>query len=376
MKIAFVYDAVYPFRIGGVEKRIYELSRRLTARGHEIHVFGLKEWVGEATFTKDGIHFHGLGRSKPFYTHGRRSVGEACYFGFKVLSPLLKEHFDIIDCQNFPYFSCFSAAFVAKVRNNLCVVTWHEVWKDYWNEYLGISGIFGMFVEFLTSRLSSNIVAVSNLTKRDLISITHCAKITVIPNGIDFKHISAIQPSEISSDIIFSGRLIKEKNVDLLIKALALIRNEIPGIRCIIAGDGPEKGLLQNIAKKFNLERNIKFIGFLENHDELIAILKSSQVCASPSIREGFGIAALEAMACGLPIVTVDAPKNAVTELVNEKTGLICDPTPESLADAITLCLKRKDSMLEECKMRSALYDWEKIVLQLESYYSDVIGNS
>jgi glycosyltransferase involved in cell wall biosynthesis len=216
-------------------------------------------------------------------------------------------------------------------------------------------------------------VTVSDLTKRDLISMRHNAKITVIPNGIDFKHISAIQPSDIRSDIFFSGRLIKEKNVDLLIKALAQIRKEIPGIRCIIAGDGPEMNSLQCFAKEFNLERNIKFIGFLENHDELIAILKSSQVCVSPSTREGFGIAALEAMACGLPVVTVDAPKNAVTELVNDKTGIICAPTPEAFAEGIITCLKRKDLMTDYCKERAQCYNWEKIVDDIEDFYFGII---
>ena len=105
MKIAFVYDAVYPYRIGGVEKRIFELSRRLAQRGHELHIFALKEWLGNASFIQDGVYYHGLGHPGSFYTHGRRSIREAFYFGWKVFKPLLKERFDIIDCQNFPYFS-------------------------------------------------------------------------------------------------------------------------------------------------------------------------------------------------------------------------------------------------------------------------------
>lgn len=373
MKIAFVYDAVYPYRIGGVEKRIYELSRRLARKGHEIHIFGLKEWEGDASFIRDGVYYHGLGHSRPFYTHGRRSIGEAWYFGWLVLVPLLKGHFDIIDCQNFPYFSCFSAAFAAKIRRIPLVITWHEVWKDYWTQYLGIAGYPGNGIERLASRISDTMVAVSGLTKKDLASIRKGAKITVIPNGIDFGQINAIQPSELISDIIFSGRLIKEKQVDLLILAMVLVRKEFPGIRGIIAGDGPERESLQMMVKECNAEENITFIGFLENHDEVIAVMKSSRVFTTPSAREGFGITALEAMACGLPVVTVDAPKNAVKELVTDKTGIISGPTPEAFAEAILLCLKRKDSMIEECKIRSQLYDWEKIVSDVEGYYSGII---
>ena len=67
MKIAYVYDAVYPYQIGGVEKRIFELSKRLAARGHEIHLYGLKTWDGDSTFFRDGVRYHGVGETRSFY---------------------------------------------------------------------------------------------------------------------------------------------------------------------------------------------------------------------------------------------------------------------------------------------------------------------
>lgn len=373
MKIAFVYDAVYPYRIGGVEKRIYELSKRLAQRGHEVHIFGLKEWEGGASFVRNGVFYHGVGQSWPFYTHGRRSAGEALFFGWTALKPLLKEHFDIIDCQNFPYFSCLSAAFAAKMRHSPLVITWHEVWKDYWYEYLGISGFTGKTIEKLTAQLSDNQVAVSDLTKNDVMSMRKGVSISVIPNGIDFSHINAIQPSGISSDIIFTGRLLKEKNVELLIRAVAIIRKELPEVRCIIVGDGPARGSLQNLVNECNLAESITCTGFLENHDELIALMKSSLVCASPSTREGFGIAALEAMACGLPVVTVDAPKNAVLELVNDKTGRVSSLVPEDFAELIIECLNNRKLMTENCVESAKDYSWEKVVNKTEEYYSKII---
>jgi glycosyltransferase involved in cell wall biosynthesis len=373
MKIAFVYDAVYPYRIGGVEKRIFEMSRRLVHRGHEIHIFGLKEWVGDASCIKDGVHYHGLGQSRPFYTHGRRSIGEACYFGWKVFLPLLNEHFDIIDCQNFPYFSCFSAAFGSKMKHSHLVITWHEVWKDYWTQYLGISGYPGIVIEQLVSLLSPNMVAVSDLTKNELLSIRKGVKIAVIPNGIDFGHINTVPPSVITSDIIFSGRLLKEKNVGLLIRSLALIHKELPEIRCIIIGDGPERESLENLVKECDLEQNVVFFGFLQKHDEVIALMKSSRVYTSPSTREGFGIAALEAMACGLPVVTVDGPKNAVKELVTDKTGRVSSLSPETFAEAVIGCLHAKDLMAGYCMELAREYNWDKIVEKTEEYYSGII---
>ena len=373
MKIAFVYDAVYPYRIGGVEKRIFEVARRLARRGHEVHIFGLMEWEGDTSFIKEGVYHHGLGKSRRFYIRGRRSISEALYFGWKVLTPLLKEHFDIIDCQNFPYFSCFSAAFGAKIRRSILVITWHEVWGDYWYVYLGRFGLPGKVIELLTSRLSDNLVAVSDLTKKDLISIRKSADITLIPNGIDFERINTIQPAELTSDIIFTGRLLKEKNVGLLIRALVLVREEIPEISCVIIGDGPEMDSLQGLVKELKLEDNIKFWGFVQNHDELIAAMKSSHIFATPSTREGFGISALEAMACGLPVVTVDAPKNALKDLVTEKTGRVSSLTPEAFAVAVLGCLHRRDAMTGHCKELAEDYNWEMVVEKTEKFYLGII---
>ena len=108
MKITYVYDAVYPWIKGGAEKRIYEISKRLVERGHEVHWFGMKWWDGEKDIVKDGIHLHGIGEWDDLYVDGRRSIAEGIYFGLKTLTGL-KGDFDVIDCQEFPYFPCFSA---------------------------------------------------------------------------------------------------------------------------------------------------------------------------------------------------------------------------------------------------------------------------
>ena len=55
----------------------------------------------------------------------------------------MKERFDIIDCQQFPYFSCFSAKFLSTLKKIPLMITWHEVWGDYWYEYLGWKGFVG-----------------------------------------------------------------------------------------------------------------------------------------------------------------------------------------------------------------------------------------
>ena len=92
---------------------------------------------------------------------------------------------------------------------------------------------------------------------------------------------------------IFVGRLIKEKNPDLLVEAVALILPEYPDLGVQLIGQGPEEKKIQDMIRQKNLENVILLHGFYENHDDLMAALKSSKIFVLPSTREGFGISAL-----------------------------------------------------------------------------------
>ena len=74
MKIAFVYDCIYPFVKGGVEKRIYELACCLRDKGHEVHLFGMNYWDGPSVVEREGLFYHGVCRPMGLYVEGRRSV--------------------------------------------------------------------------------------------------------------------------------------------------------------------------------------------------------------------------------------------------------------------------------------------------------------
>jgi len=371
MKIAYIYDAVYPYVKGGVEKRIYEISKRLAEKGHEVHWFGIKWWDGDDAKDQNKVCLHGVCEPKELYVEGRRSIKEALYFAWKLLFRL-KRNFDIIDCQEFPYFPCFSAKFNSLFKRTLLVITWHEVWGNYWYEYLGKKGFFGKTVEKLTTKLTSRNVAVSERTKKELERFGVREEIEVIPNGIDFWDIQNVRASEEESDVIFVGRLMKEKNVDVLIKAISLVKKEVPDIKCIIIGDGPERRRLENLANDFKINKNIKFTGFLEDYDEVISYEKSSKVFVLPSIREGFGIVALEANACGLPVVTVNHRMNAACDFISNGNGFTCKFSEEDVAEKILTALDRRKNMARKCIEKAKMYDWDKISSLVESFYGDV----
>ena len=368
MKIAYVYDVIYPFIKGGVEKRIYELSRRLASR-HEVHVYGMKFWNGDNIIEQNGVYLHGICKPLKLYnTSGRRSITEAIYFALKILPHLIKEEYDVIDCQESPYFPCFTTKIYSILIKVPLIITWHEVWDDYWYEYLGRKGEIGRIIEKMVTKLTKYNIAVSEKTKRDLENLG-LDNIKVIPNGVDFNKIRRIKPSDNNSDIIFVGRLIKEKNVDILLRAIKLIQKDVPDIKCIIIGDGPERRKLENLARSLKLENNTYFLGFLENYEEVISYMKASKIFVLPSTREGFGIAALEANACGLPVITINNDRNAAKDLIKDGVnGFLCELSEREIAEKIIMALKVHDKIKEKCIENARKFDWDIIINEYEKY--------
>jgi len=380
MKIAYVYDVVYPYVKGGAEKRFWELARRLAAKDHQVHLYGMKSWEGEPSFISEGVHIHGIGRPRRLYLKsGARNSSQVIHLAFGLFPELNKERFDIIDCNAFPYLTFFPVKRYTSLHNTPLVMTWQEVWDKYWFSYLGyIKGSVGRAIEKRVISLSDHIIAHSKKTTEALLRSGFRGKeIRLISHGVELDAIKSIPPSQQKSDMLFAGRLIKDKNAELIIRALSLIKKELPQVRCAIIGEGPEKERLLSLSKELGLADNIRFTGFLE-YNEVIAMMKASKVFVFPSQREGFGIVAIEALSCGLPVITVDHPMNAATEIVKDgKNGYICRIDASCVAAKIKDLLENdalRLKMSEEAKTASAGNDWDKITDITFEFYKEIIA--
>ncbi len=381
MKIAYVHDAIYPFIKGGAEKRIYELSRRLVKRGHEVHIFGIGWWGDEPTIEREGVYLHGVCKKMPLYSKGRRSMRAAVKFAKAVLPHMLKERFDVIDCYQAPYLHSFPTKIGALAKRSPLAVTWHEVWRGYWREYLGGLGAIGRMMEkTILLGLADRIIAVSDQTKDDLISLgVEGDKISVVPNGIDYDRMRNVPPSEEELDVVYLGRLIKPKNVDVLLQAISLLKGEFPELRAGIIGDGPERARLESMAGEMGIKVNVKFFGFVEDFGEVTARMKSSKIFVIPSIQEGgASIVTLEANACGLPVIAVDHPLGIDKRLILAgKTGFFVKLAPEAIAEKTRSLLKNerlRTDMGKNAAEFAQRYDWEKITSTIEEVYEEMGG--
>lgn len=350
---------------------MYELSTRLVKRGHTVTMYCMHWWEGSRTRVDEGVQIKAISPYIPLYAGERRSIREAVLFSLHCLK-LLKEDFDIIDVDHMPHLVLFSTKLVALLKRRKLHATWNEVWGvSYWIKYMGLSGVFAAVIEKITARLPDKFIAVSEYTAGELTTKLKVPrhKIAIIPNGITIADLERIAPAAERSDVIFVGRLVSHKNIDVLIQSLALLKPKYPAIKCIIVGSGPEKSRLVELVQKKHLLKNIKFIECIEDQAELYALMKSSRVFAFPSTREGFGIVVLEANGCGLPVITTDDQQNAARYLITQdQNGTTISLSEEALADAIDTYLAR-DAHRASYKSFLQAYEWDSLTQKVEDTY-------
>ena len=375
MRIAFVYDTVYPESKGGVEKRVWELARRLVGRGHQVHLLVPKTWDGPDRLEREGVILQAVCEARPLYTpKGRRAVWPALAHAIGIIRHFRAVDYDLVDCQ-IPAHLATLAAWRRTRRDpgTKLVITWHEAWDQSWLEEMGLLGRVGRKIESLVAGIPAIHLTVSQHTADTLARLGQPAT-AVIPSGVELSDVEPSDPSDvISSDVLFIGRLVPTKNLELLIEATDLLVRRGLFPRVLVVGDGPNRSSWQTQIDRLGLNDCIELAGTVETESDVVALLESSKVLAVPSLREGFGMIVLEAAAHGVPVVTVDHTRNAARHLVHHGvTGLIVAPEPGAFADAIESLLQDdalRLSMARAAAKTASGATWDAAVAGTEAIY-------
>lgn len=373
MDVAFVHNIVYPFVKGGAEKRIHEIGSRLADEGHDVTLYSRQWWDGPPTTSHHGMQLRSIGPPRTLYAEGdRRSIPGAFGFAARVLAPLYrngKDH-DIVVLAVAPYFHVFAARMALWRSEVPLVVTWHEVWDDYWDQYLDRFASGGKLIERAVARLPHHPIAVSEMTADRLARIGPSRdRINVIPNGIDVERIRTVEPATDGFDVLFAGRLIEDKNVDLVLEAFDAVARTHDATLGII-GDGPQMDALQSYADGLDSRDRITFLGFLEEYDDVLAHMRAATVFASPSVREGFGITLLEAMAADCVTITVDHRHSAGSDVVSD-AGFVTEVSVDAIADAMDRALAGERPATDPVE-RAHRYDWDAIARREGELYRKI----
>jgi glycosyltransferase involved in cell wall biosynthesis len=371
--VALVCDTIHPYSHGGREQRYHELAQRLADR-FELHVYTMHWWNGPPVYTEGRVTFHAISPLLPLYANNRRSIKQAALFALACLR-LLRCQFDVLDADHMPYFQVFVLRAVAALKRKPLVVTWHEVWsRKYWLSYLGWPGLVGWLVEWLAMRMPTEIIAASQDTAERLrISLRKRSSIATVPNGIDLNGIRSTYPDTAVRDLVVVGRLMAHKRVDMLLDAVALLHARGIAVTCRIIGDGPERITLHKQAQRLGIDQAVEFRHDVGEQKEVYALLKAARIFVSPSAREGFGIAVLEALACGVAVVTTSAPDNLAQHLVARSSrGVICEPSAGGIAASVQRLLAepdRRPSGGNEGDLWLSDYDWDVMADRVREIY-------
>jgi glycosyltransferase involved in cell wall biosynthesis len=216
--------------------------------------------------------------------------------------------------------------------------------------------------------------------------------VTVVPYGVDLERFAppAADPELLrgrADNAVIIGsvaRMSPEKGLRYLIEAFATIRRRFgERVRLRIAGDttpqpgGPERKSLEGLARELGVADSVEFPGWVE-HEELPAFLSGLDVFVLPSVYEGFGVAAVEASASGLPVVASNV--YGIPDVVrDEVTGLL---VPAKDATALAAACSR---LVDDAALRARLgeagrafvaehYNWRQNVAQMETVYGQVVN--
>lgn len=216
-----------------------------------------------------------------------------------------------------------------------------------------------------------------------LIALTHCdakcwnqyiQNIAIVPNPISY------YPEKISGEcgkddkrILAVGRMLKEKRFDRLINAFALISSKYPEWFIDIFGDGPERYVLEKQVNSQNLDSRVNFKG---NTNEVFMEYQKSQFFVLSSDSEGFGLVLIEAMACGIPVVSTDCPYGPSEIIEDGKTGLLSKMDAKDLAEKMEWMITHEEerkAMGIAARKAAARYRKEIVMPQWEKAYLSVI---
>jgi len=338
---------------GGAEIHLHEVFGRLARGGHEVTLLtsGFPGCVGRASI--DGISVHRVG--------SRMTFGLAVPGYFRSRWP--EEPFDVIveDLNKVPVFMPLLT------RAPIVLLVHHLFGRTAFQEasfpMAAATWILERAVPWVYRNLK--VVAVSPSTAEDLRARgLRGPEISIVSNGVDLERFSPDPAASRSLEptILYLGRLKRYKRVDLVLKAAAVLRGRFPGLRVRIAGKGDFEGKLRTLASTLELGETVDFLGYV-SEDAKIRLMRTSWVHVLTSPKEGWGISALEAAACGTPTVASDSP--GLRDVVEDgRTGsLVPHGDVEALVDALARLLSspaRREEMGRNARVFSREFSWEE----------------
>lgn len=326
--------------IGGIAQHVSGLANFLKKNGHEVEIIS-----SENTFT---IPIKGL-KNPSFMI--------SSFFKTK-----FKKDYDIVHAHNIP-----SALAMKNVKGKK-ILTIHGVFSKQINELHGNTATtLSQKYENTALRWADAITVVSKeahsyYTKQGF-------EIQQIPNAIDVESLPKNKEKKYEKQIIFAGRLSKEKGIEVLLEICKKLPDDVD---IIILGKGPEEDKIRTMA---NSQKNVHFLGYLPK-ENTISLIRGSDILIQPSLNEGISSTILEAMACKVSVIATKVGGN-MEIIEHNQTGFLVEPNSSSqILDLINYVFSNEDKInliTNNAFAKIHSYDWKNVGSQYLKLYEKLL---
>jgi glycosyltransferase involved in cell wall biosynthesis len=369
--------------VGGIEKVVYEQSKRLMQKNFEPKVVTSRIQTAK-NYVFDGINVECYESLNTGFRLGIPYVVPTIS-SLKIFTKAIK-NCKIVHAHGHPYLSSLLASKLAKQYGKPFVLTQHNTFIEYNNIFDEVERLNDLTVGKETLREADKIIAISNATKDYVLSLgAKPSKVKVIHNGVDLNRFRPLpkikdtmrQKLGIPQDakvVLTVRRLVYKNGVDTLIESANIAVKKNPKIVFLVVGKGPDMSSVQMQIKQLGIEGNFRLTGFVPDED-LPLYYNTADLFALPSKSgEGLPLVALEAMACGLPVIATNV--GGIKEImVNDYGKLVPPNNPDALAKAI-LDFSEIDFTPYQSELRTMVeekHSWDKNVERLIEIYEELI---
>jgi len=298
---------------------------------------------------EQGIHLHNI-------AFAREPLNKENIDAYKKLKAVIDgEHFDLIHCHT-PAVAMLTRMAARKARKQGSVVMYtchgfhfHKASsKKNWMIYYPVERFLSRFCDYIVT---------INKEGFNRAKTFHCKNVRYIPSvGVDINRIKKLVVDKAAKKesigvpgdkllVLSAGELIERKNHKVIIKALAKVNN--PNVYYAIAGKGPLRDELAELAKELGLAERVIFLGF---RTDVFELYHAADISAFPSKIEGLGLAGVEAMAAGVPLVSSNV-HGILDYVINGKTGYAVAPDD---VDGFAAAIKK---LVESPELRGSMRD-------------------
>lgn len=357
-----VLQVINSLAVAGAEMLLVEVVRRLKQRGVTSDVYTLKR-VGsplEQTLVDEGVRLYGLS-ARSVYSPGHV---------LPLVRHLHQKRYEVIHVHLYPAQLWLAVAAVVSRTRTPLVTTEHNTYnrRRKWYFWPIDRWMYGQY---------HRVICISEATRDSLNKWMPAMtkRLDVVWNGISlerFQSAKGYRKEEVigvDAPLVLSvGRLERQKDMQTLVRAVA----ELKGVHLAITGEGPERADLQALIDREGMRGRVHLLG---RRLDIPQLLKTADVYAQSSLWEGFGIAAVEAMASGLPVVASCVP--GLADVVGDAGVLVEPANPKAFAEQIRRVItdtKLRRVLSERASHRAQLFSIDRTVEGILRVYEQVTG--